>query len=319
MRPHTHKIAEGTTRLHGRLSVYYAATPATMGGDEGAVDDDDDDSDDSGERDDETVMGGTDSMFGFDDLDDNLDDEQDGIPVAYQEPDIIQPSAAKRRIRLGPPQDADISSRKVPPQLQVQKMEKMFHKASFKISVEVVHPPLADSTATGTTDSVTTSTSLSAELEKAMQDQNAALKKKKAVYDEFDRLLGLQSRSANPVMRFMTTFLGPLMRMIRVFVFVFRIAFHIATWKDPFLSFWVLVVLSALFLILIIFPWRAFFFLAITASFGPQVRRKHFCIDFRCFHLTISNPLLRTFSSENTLKRRLPRKHRKTMVVTTLQ
>lgn len=270
----------GNSRLHGRLSVYYTAAPPTAGEDVGgAGEEDDDDTENMDEGDDETIMGGTDSMFGLD-LDGDLDDEeqdQEGAPFAYRDQGgLIQSSDSTRRIKLGPPQDADVRGRKIPPQVQLQKVEKLIHKASCKVSVELVTVPatVESSSASGPGHPTGSAALMTNDSSRTLEEQISALKKRKAVYDEFDKLLGLQTRTANPVLRIMSSFLGPLMRMIRVFIFVFRISFHISTWKDPFLSFWCLVFLAFVCLVLIVFPWRTFFLVAITATLGPQVRWK---------------------------------------------
>jgi hypothetical protein len=279
--------------LHGRLSVYYTTAPPTEN-DDGDDADDDDDSENIDEGDDDTIMGGQDAMFGLDLEDGDLDEEeeeQEGIPFAHQsQSGMIQSHGSTRRIKLGPPQNVDVRGRKIPPQVQLQKAEKMLHKRSFKVSVELVHTPATESGASAPTGSVEFTGGLSNELTKALQESATNVKKKKAIYDEFDRLLGLQTRTANPVMRILSSFLGPLQRMLRVFIFIFRISFHISTWKDPFLSFWCFVVLSSVCLILIIFPWRSFFLIAITVSLGPQVMTKSIVYPFKMLSLSDSVP-----------------------------
>ena len=265
--------AGGNSRLHGRLSVYYSAAPPTAGeGDSGDIDDDE--TENSAEGDDETIMGGDDAMFGLD-LDGDLKDEepeQEGIPFGHHQRrhSLFESTTEARRIKLGPPQDADVRGRKIPPQVQLQKVEKTLHKLSGKVSVELVHAPSVIDIGSGGSNDIDGS-GMGGESDDAMQDQISALKKRKAVYDEFDKQLGLQSRSPNPVFRLMSSFLGPLMRMIRVFVFIFRISFHVSTWRDPFVSFWVLVALALLCLVLIVFPWRSFFLLLVLVLLGPQV------------------------------------------------
>jgi hypothetical protein len=59
--------------------------------------------------------------------------------------------------------------------------------------------------------------------------------------------------------------------MMRVFIFVARLCYNLSCWRDPILSFWLLIILIMLFLILLVFPWRSFFFLTSLAAMGPQV------------------------------------------------
>ena len=262
----------GTGRLHGRLSVYYTTEPPTS-----TENADEDDSDVDSDRDDETVMTESqmlgDSLY---DLDSDNDDDDDygmnleGTDYNYKLAMTSQPKggAYDRRLRIGPPQDTDLSGgNKVPPQVQLKKVEALLHKFSRSISVEMVHaPPTLEKK--DNIDSIVSSgmTAPSRELQDKMSK-----KAKKLMYDDFDRLLGLQSRNANPVHRIMSSFMGPLMRMIRVAIFLLRISFNVSTWRDPYLSFWVLAMLSSACFLLIFFPWRAFFLVTSIICLGPQV------------------------------------------------
>ena len=262
----------GTGRLHGRLSVYYTTEPPTS-----TENADEDDSDVDSDRDDETVMTESqmlgDSLY---DLDSDNDDDDDygmnleGTDYNYKLAMTSQPKggAYDRRLRIGPPQDTDLSGgNKVPPQVQLKKVEALLHKFSRSISVEMVHaPPTLEKK--DNIESIVSSgmTAPSRELQDKMSK-----KAKKLMYDDFDRLLGLQSRNANPVHRIMSSFMGPLMRMIRVAIFLLRISFNVSTWRDPYLSFWVLAMLSSACFLLIFFPWRAFFLVTSIICLGPQV------------------------------------------------
>jgi hypothetical protein len=264
----------GTGRLHGRLSVYYASTES-VGVDSGGSGDEDEDSDDS-DRDEETVMTESqmigDNMFDLDsDAEEEEDASMDGIDFNYRRAMAMQSGAANahRRIRLGPPQDTDVSGRRVPPQVQLKKVEHMLYKASRGVSVELVHAPPRTELVFPSQDSATSGITPPSPAVQASVSKRA----RKIQYDDFDKLLGLQTRSANPVHRIMSSFMGPLMRMIRVGVYLVRISFNATTWRDPYLSFWILVLLSVLCLILIVFPWRSFFFLTSVVCLGPQVSR----------------------------------------------
>lgn len=265
---------DGTSRLHGRLSVYY--TPTTLTEESNSVDEDEG-SDEETENDDETVM--TESqMIGDDmyDLDSEAgeDEEQiDGADFNYKRAMIYQTNAADhtRRLRLGPPQDSDVKGRKVPPQVTLKKVENMLCRASFGLTKEFVHAPRLSGSKTDITESTGSGTTKSNEPQ--MSDAVAVPSKKTRRFqlDDFDKLLGLQTRSANPVHRIMSSFMGPLMRMIRVTLYIVRVAFNVTTWRDPYMSFWVLVMLASLCFILAIFPWRSFFLLATLLLLGPQV------------------------------------------------
>jgi len=260
--------------------VYYIPEAKPESGSGADDDDDDDDSMQDSDRDDETVMTESqmigDSMF---DLDDAEEEEEDGITdgmdsdykraLAFQSGE----DSTRRRIRVGPPQDCDVLGRKVPPQLTLKRVENMLNKFSGNVSLELVHAPpralsasrsdsLDNAASSSTTGMAAPSAALQAKIDK---------KARKLAYDDFDKLLGLQSRNANPIHRIMSSFMGPIMRMIRVGVFLVRLSFNVTTWRDPYLSFWVLVMLCLLCLILIVFPWRSFFTLMSVVCLGPQV------------------------------------------------
>ena len=259
--------------------MYYAPEAKT---ESGSFDEDDDSVQDS-DRDDETVMTEShiigDSMF---DVDSDAEEEEeeeciDGMDSDYKRALTFQSGEAssKRRIRLGPPQDCDVLGRKVPPQLHLKRVENMLYRLSGGISLELVHAsPRAVTASKKSADSFDNTLSTSSTGMTALSPGLQAKMNKKArklAYDDFDKLLGLESRNANPVYRIMSSFMGPLMRMIRVGVYAVRLSFNVATWRDPYLSFWILVMLSFVCLILIVFPWRAFFTLTSVVCLGPQV------------------------------------------------
>jgi hypothetical protein len=293
----------GTSRLHGRLSVYYSAAPADdLGG--GSGDEDDSEVSDS-DHDDETIMTESnmvgDSMFDVDS--ENDDDEEMGVEAAdfnYKRAMSQQDNQAitQKRIRLGPPQDADVTgSKKVPPQLQLKKVEQLVYKTTMNISVERVAAPPPNKFTGGDTSGRSGDVDLPPNFQK---------KAKKPPLDDFDKLLGLHSKSANPVLRIMSSFMGPMMRILQVPVYVIRVAFNVTTWRDPYLTFWVFVSLVLTCLILIVFPWRSFFLLFTSLCFGPQVRS----IGFVCPKnlIVISSCPCRTFSSQSTLESERKRK-----------
>lgn len=165
-----------------------------------------------------------------------------------------------RRMRIGPNQDSDKKGQKKPPQVQLARVEHMFHKLTKNISVEHVHfpPPhiqvqLNQFSSKGPASDVIT-------------------EKEKQNFDEFDRLLGFRKKNPNPIVRITSSFLGPLMRIVRIVIYMTRISFNVTTWRDPFLTFWFFAFFCVLTFILLIFPWRTFFFFSTVVFLGPQVR-----------------------------------------------
>jgi hypothetical protein len=164
-----------------------------------------------------------------------------------------------RRIRVGPPQNSDKSGRKLPPQAHLSRVEHMLHRATKNISVEHVHfpPPHVQS-------------QLGKEVNAKGPAGDVLTAKEKQHFDEFDKLLGYRTKNPNPIVRITSSFLGPLMRMIRIVIYTVRISFNICSWRDPYLSFWIFAFLCVLAFVLLIFPWRTFFFLASLVLLGPQ-------------------------------------------------
>jgi hypothetical protein len=135
----------------------------------------------------------------------------------------------------------------------------MLHRASKNISVEHVHFPPPN---------------LQANLGKDYNAKGPAgdvmTAKEKQNFDEFDRMLGFRTKNPNPILRITSSFLGPLMRIIRIVNYATRIAFNVTAWTDPFLTFWVFIFLCSLAFILFIFPWRTFFLVTTLILLGPQ-------------------------------------------------
>ena len=268
---HVYAGPGGNQRLHGRLSVYYASPAVDETADQNNGDDES--SYDSG--DDETVITTTgmgDTMFDMDNLEDEdeeevLDGQTHGSAYGYGE----QGRRAKSRVHLGTPQNNDVAGRKVPPQVSLKKIEHLFHKLSWKVAYELVAAPPTQSVdgAGASAHAKEKENKDYKDLDESEKKAAAALKRRYPL-DEFDKLLALEFKSANPVNRILASFLGPLMRMGRTVIYVIRIAFNATTWRDPFLSFWIFVALLAIFLLLLVFPWKIFFFLATVILVGPQ-------------------------------------------------
>ena len=247
--------------MHGRLSVYYV-NPTE---DDEAADQNNQGDDSSNNSDDETVITTTgmgDTMFDMENLEDEDDEEELQMHHGSRR--------SKSRVHLGTPQSNDIEGRKVPPQVTLKKMEYLFHKFSLKVAYELVAAPPVDG------ESVLQSAYARGKEEREYKDLDesekkaAAALKRRYQLDEFDRLLALEFKSANPVNRILASFLGPMMRMGRTVIYVIRIAFNATTWRDPFLSFWISMVLLLVWIILLIFPWKLFFLLTTLVLVGPQ-------------------------------------------------
>ena len=86
-----------------------------------------------------------------------------------------------------------------------------------------------------------------------------------------------QSKFPNPIAALTAEFLEPVLKIQRWYLLAVRSFFNICIWRDPYLSFWILVSLFAFMLLLLVFPWRIFFFAAFCIAFGPQVRK--ICIN----------------------------------------
>ncbi len=253
---------QGTAR---RLSIYMAPVdPNVEESDEESSSEEEDS--EHGERDGEGMMDQDDDGYGdmADSDDEEENDDEDAPPGKGR---IFQSGKAsvKRRIRVGPEQNSDKSGRKVPPQVHLSRVEHMLHRATKNISVEHVHfpPPHLqmnmgkDYNAKGPASDVIT----------AKEKQN---------FDEFDRMLGFRTKNPNPILRITSSFLGPLMRIIRIVVYAIRIVFNVTAWTDPYLTFWVFAFLCTLAFVLFIFPWRTFFFLSTVLLLGPQASRRTF-------------------------------------------
>lgn len=192
----------GSSRLHGRLSVYYTSAPPS-----GVEDAQDDESSEGDHSEEETMMtdGIEDNMFPLDmegDDEDEIMDEQITTQGKTTSGIFDQGAAsAVRRLKVGPAQNADTSSNnKVPPQIHLKKMENLLHKFTHKVSVQPVMAPETD---------VTRERNRRTSLALNTADLQAqAREKKRATYDEFDKLLGMDTRTANPVVRIMSAFLG---------------------------------------------------------------------------------------------------------------
>jgi len=202
----------------------------------------------------------------FMESDDEEDEEEElnrltstGVPIVQQ-----------KRIPIGPPQNCDVKPlKRVPPQVVLARAENTLHSLTFGLSMDkLFHSSLA----VGKRISSGFASPDCSTRDEASETNTKSIRKKRSLLDDFDKRLGLRTRSKNPVVEITSSFLGPIMRMFRIFLVATRVVFNIGVWRDPFLSFWVLCFLLALMLILLVFPWRCFMFLTGLVCFGPQVR-----------------------------------------------
>lgn len=87
----------------------------------------------------------------------------------------------------------------------------------------------------------------------------------------YDRMLQLLRYShSNVIISKIAAILSPMIDIAQMFLSVFRFAFNLMTWRDPFLTFWFVLFGTALVIFLHLFPWRLFFGVAGIVLVGPQ-------------------------------------------------
>jgi hypothetical protein len=88
--------------------------------------------------------------------------------------------------------------------------------------------------------------------------------------DEVDaeRLLRINTTS-NPIAKKINPILATAIKIFDIGLSSFRAVFNIFMWKDPNLSYCVMVLIFVLMIVVLIFPWRPFFFL-VGIGLGPQ-------------------------------------------------
>ena len=250
-------------RTARRLSIY--TEPNALNQEDEFEESEDESEDESQEGEDEEADGMLDGAeYGYESIDDS-DEEyvgEESPSKNKRKARILETGKASkhRRIRVGPQQNNDKSgNKKLPPQAHLFRVENMLHRASKNISVEHVYfpPPQLQ-------------TQLGKEVNAKGPAADVLTSKEKKHYDEFDKLLGYRLKNPNPIVRITSSFLGPLMRIIRIAIYSFRISFNVCTWRDPYLTFWLFSFLCALAFVLLIFPWRSFFFLSSLILLGPQ-------------------------------------------------
>jgi len=86
---------------------------------------------------------------------------------------------------------------------------------------------------------------------------------------EAKKLLRMNN-TKNPVSKKINPLLAIIIKIFECEVNTFRAFYNIAMWNDPMLSFWALLIIFCLMIILFFFPWRVFFFLVGILGLGPQ-------------------------------------------------
>lgn len=86
---------------------------------------------------------------------------------------------------------------------------------------------------------------------------------------EAERLLQINVTN-NPIAKKLNPIMGAFLKLIDIELCTFRALFNILMWKDPFLSFWMTLIVFFLMVVLLVFPWRYFFFITGFIGLGPQ-------------------------------------------------
>eukprot|EP00980_Cylindrotheca_fusiformis_P021845 scaffold8682_cov122-Cylindrotheca_fusiformis.AAC.2 len=87
----------------------------------------------------------------------------------------------------------------------------------------------------------------------------------------YDRLLQVSKYShTNPIISKIASILSPLVDIAQMFLSMFRLSFNIMTWRDPSLTFWVVLLGCCLVVFLHLFPWRLFLGAAGLGFVGPH-------------------------------------------------
>ena len=283
-----------------RLSIYVAPVEQKEEDSDDASDSESDSSESNKDEEANMMDQGDDGYGDMDSEEEEEEEEAEGGKARIFE---SGKASTTRSIRVGPPQNSEKSGRKVPPQVHLSRVEHMLHRATKNISVEMVHFPPAH-----------IQVQLGKELNSKAPPSDVISAKEKSTFDEFDRLLGFRVRNPNPILRITSSFLGPLMRIIRIFIYATRISFNLTTWRDPYLSFWVLMFLSTVTFVLLIFPWRTFFLLSSCLLLGPQVRTMlSGYVSCKVIHPTLTplfSPLCRILLYESTSRDAQKRKNK---------
>lgn len=111
------------------------------------------------------------------------------------------------------------------------------------------------------------------------------------------------NKHKNPMIAKIAEYVAPGLEGLKVGLSVWRAAFNLFTWRDPFLtSLFFFGILSVL-CVLLIFPWRLFFFAAGLGAVGPQVRMR-FNSSLVVAHLLLSHRTTPCVWLESLIRRR---------------
>jgi len=78
------------------------------------------------------------------------------------------------------------------------------------------------------------------------------------------------NNSVNPLQKMINPWVASILKILEYELSAFRAIFNIMFWKDPMLSYWVMVILCCLMILVLVFPWRRFFFVVGILLLGPQ-------------------------------------------------
>lgn len=84
-----------------------------------------------------------------------------------------------------------------------------------------------------------------------------------------ERLLRINTKS-NPIAKKLNPILATACNILEIFLSSFRAIFNVFMWKDPALSFCFMVVTFCLMIVILVFPWKQFFYLVGIVALGPQ-------------------------------------------------
>eukprot|EP00547_Thalassionema_nitzschioides_P007542 CAMPEP_0194205528 /NCGR_PEP_ID=MMETSP0156-20130528/4774_1 /TAXON_ID=33649 /ORGANISM="Thalassionema nitzschioides, Strain L26-B" /LENGTH=1402 /DNA_ID=CAMNT_0038931819 /DNA_START=177 /DNA_END=4385 /DNA_ORIENTATION=+ len=206
------------------------------------------------------IIGDADNVYGVD-SDDSVDANGDRKFNSQGSMAWSSTRSMQSSVVLGPAQNNDEKPKKqIPPQIHLARLEDNLNKLTQSLSMDGL---LGTSLAYRRHDE-------ESEKFKSVHGGTRPKKSRRIPLDDFDKRLGYRVRHPNPVTEITSSFLGPLMRIFRIFCAVTRALFNISAWTDPYLSFWVLCFLIILMLVLLIFPWQLFFCILGIAAFGPQ-------------------------------------------------
>mmetsp|Transcript_5729 Transcript_5729/g.10317 ORF Transcript_5729/g.10317 Transcript_5729/m.10317 type:complete len:902 (+) Transcript_5729:157-2862(+) len=91
-----------------------------------------------------------------------------------------------------------------------------------------------------------------------------------------EKVLQINS-SKNPIARMINPIMASIIKILEIEVSAFRAVFNILFWKDPMLSYWAMWLVFCSMIVVLIFPWRIFFFVVGLFGLGPQ---NYFLVDW---------------------------------------